>query len=224
MPQDIEFGLPFAPRISPDLDGARRRDLDWVRKMRLVVGRQGLDWYRSWDMARLAAYGFPYARGPELDLCTNAMAFSFIFDDQFDGPLDLVPHDVARHRSANATEQGSAQVSGRAPWTMEQYLQVRRGIAANALPLSLGEHAAGIALPAAAFHSPQLRITRETAVDITLMCNDVYSLEKLDCRPPHLADPNTAIPRRPEDIARLGPRLLREHPRPVNLFHPVLAE
>ncbi|MFB7449814.1 hypothetical protein [Streptomyces sp. NPDC056194] len=91
MPQDIEFDLPFALRTSPDLDGARRRNLDWVRQQKLVVGRQALDWYRSWDMPRLAAYGFPYAQGPELDLCTDAMAFFFVFDDQFDGPLGLAP-------------------------------------------------------------------------------------------------------------------------------------
>ncbi|MFE2553658.1 terpene synthase family protein [Streptomyces sp. NPDC059355] len=65
---------------------------------------------------------------------------------------------------------------------MEQYLQVRRGIAATALPLSLGERAAQIAVSPAAFHSPQLRIMREIAVDLTLMCNDVYSLEKEEAR------------------------------------------
>ncbi len=65
---------------------------------------------------------------------------------------------------------------------MEQYLQVRRGIAGTALPLSLGEHAARLTLPPAVFHSPQLRIMREVAIDITLTCNDVYSVEKEEAR------------------------------------------
>ncbi|MFB7449815.1 terpene synthase family protein [Streptomyces sp. NPDC056194] len=68
------------------------------------------------------------------------------------------------------------------PAGMEQYLQVRRGVAGTALTVSLAERAAGIAIPAAAFHSPQLRTMREIAVDIPLMYNDVYSLEKEEAR------------------------------------------
>ncbi|MGW3321422.1 terpene synthase family protein [Streptomyces virginiae] len=68
------------------------------------------------------------------------------------------------------------------PADMETYLQVRRGIAGTDLPLSLGERAAGITVPAAAFHSPQLRIMRQAAIDVTFMCNDVYSLEKEEAR------------------------------------------
>jgi hypothetical protein len=29
MPQDVEFALPFTTRISPDVDAARTRSLDW---------------------------------------------------------------------------------------------------------------------------------------------------------------------------------------------------
>ena len=68
------------------------------------------------------------------------------------------------------------------PAGMRQYLQVRRGVAATDLPISLGERAAMIDVPPAVFHSPQLRIMRQTAIDITLMCNDVYSLEKEEAR------------------------------------------
>ncbi|MFE5588180.1 hypothetical protein [Kitasatospora sp. NPDC056531] len=80
MPQDVEFELPFVLRISPDLEGARRRNLLWVQQHRLVSGDRALGWYRSWDMPRLAAYGFPHARGPELDLCADTMAFFFVFE------------------------------------------------------------------------------------------------------------------------------------------------
>lgn len=96
MPQDIEFDLPFPLRVSADMEGARRRNLDWVRRQGLVGGERSVDWYTSWDMPRLAAYGFPDATGWGLDLCTDAMAFFFVFADQLDGPLGLAPDRVAR--------------------------------------------------------------------------------------------------------------------------------
>lgn len=53
------------------------------------------------------------------------------------------------------------------------------GIAGTVLPLSPAERAAGLSLPAVVFHGPQPRIMREIAVDITLMCDDAYSLEEV---------------------------------------------
>nr|BFD89203.1 hypothetical protein KitaXyl93_05630 [Kitasatospora sp. Xyl93] len=230
MPQNIAFDLPFSLRVSPDMEAARSRNLAWVRDHGLVGGERSMDWYASWDMPRLAAYGFPDATGSGLSLCTDAMAFFFVFDDQFDGPLGLAPDRAARvcqglidivhgaaprhgdgpcasafadlwRRSTDGAPAGWAArvayeweyyfaahaheaVNRRrgTPLDMEQYLQVRRGVAATALPVSLGERAAGITVPPAAFHSPQLRIMREIAIDITLMCNDVYSLEKEEAR------------------------------------------
>lgn len=230
MPQDVEFDLPFPLRVHQDMEGARSRNLDWVRRQGLVGGERSVDWYASWDMPRLAAYGFPDATGPGLDLCTDAMAFFFIFDDQLDGPLGLAPDRVARvcqglidivhgtgprhdpdpcsaaftdlwRRSTDGAPPGwAARVAGEweyyfaahaheavnrrlgVPADMEQYLQVRRGVAGTALPISLGERAAGLTLSPALLHSPQLRIMREIVIDITLMCNDVYSLEKEEAR------------------------------------------
>ncbi|MCY1071493.1 hypothetical protein OV090_42515 [Nannocystis sp. RBIL2] len=230
MPQDVTFDLPFSLHISPELEGARRRNLAWVQQHGLVVSREAVDWYSSWDMPRLAAYGFPYAQGPDLDLVTDAMGFFFVFDDQLDGPLCRAPERMARvcqglidivhgatlsadsdpcsrafadlwQRSTNGAPAGwtsrvaheweyyfatqAHEAIGRlrgTPADMECYLQVRRGIGGTALPISLGERAAGITVPAAAFHSPHLRIMREIAVDITVMCNDVYSLEKEEAR------------------------------------------
>ncbi|MFE2273320.1 terpene cyclase [Streptomyces lavendulae] len=230
MPQDIEFHLPFAISVSPDLEGARQRNLDWVRRMGLVGEGRSLEWFASWDMPLLAAYGFPDATGPALDLCADAMAFFFVFDDQFDGPLGQDParaaavsrqlidivHGTAPAPGADACSVAFADLWARCtdgahpgwvartayeweyyfatqaheaigrlrgtPADMETYLQVRRGIAGTDLPLSLGERAAGITIPAAAFHSPQLRIMRQAAIDVTFMCNDVYSLEKEEAR------------------------------------------
>lgn len=226
MPQDVEFDLPFPIALSSDLEGVRRRNLAWVQRLGLVSEGRSLDWYASWDMPRLAAYGFPYAQGAELDLCADTMAFFFIFDDQFDGPLGRDPARTARvcqqlidilHGATPPPRRDACSVAFADVWArstegagpgwaartaheweyyfatqaheavnrlrgtpsdMESYLQVRRGIAGTDLPLSLGERAADIVVPAAAFHSPQLRIMRQAAIDVTLMCNDVYSLEK----------------------------------------------
>ncbi|MFJ3233801.1 terpene cyclase [Streptomyces sp. NPDC086787] len=230
MPQDIDFDLPAPAGISPDLDAARRRNLDWVNRLGLVDEGRSLNWYTSWDMPRLAALGFPCARGPALDLCADAMALFFVFDDQFDGFLGRDParaaavcqkmidivHGALPGPGANPCSLAFADIWARStdgahpgwvmrtaheweyyfatqaheaigrlrgtPADMETYLQVRRGIAATDLPLSLGERAAGITVPAAAFHSPQLRIMRQAAIDVTFMCNDVYSLEKEEAR------------------------------------------
>ncbi|MFF3674461.1 terpene cyclase [Streptomyces sp. NPDC002120] len=230
MPQDIEFHLPFPSAPSPDQEGARQRNLAWVGRTGLVGEGRSLEWYASWDMPLLAAHGFPYAHGPALDLCTDAMAFFFVFDDQFDGPLGRDParaahvcrqlidivHGADPAAAADACAVAFADLWARCGdgahpgWTartaheweyyfatqaheaigrlrgtpadMETYLQVRRGIAGTDLPLSLGERAAGITVPAAAFHSPQLRIMRQVAIDVTFMCNDVYSLEKEEAR------------------------------------------
>ncbi|MGW2787427.1 terpene synthase family protein [Streptomyces populi] len=230
MPQDVDFDLPLPAEISPDLDVARRHNVDWVSRLGLVGGGRSLAWYTSWDMPCLAALGFPYARGPALELCADAMALFFVFDDQFDGLLGQDPArtaavcqkmiDIAHGarpgpgadpcalafadvwaRSTDGAHPGwvtrsrheweyyfasqAHEAIGRlrgTPGDMETYLQVRRGIAGTDLPLSLGERAAGITVPTAAFHSPELRIMRQAAIDVTFMCNDVYSLEKEEAR------------------------------------------
>ncbi|MGW5768864.1 terpene synthase family protein [Streptomyces longwoodensis] len=229
MPQDMTFGLPAA-HIGPGLDAARRHHLDWVRRTGLAADDRSLAWYVSWDMPRLAALGFPHARGPALDLLADAMGFFFVFDDQFDGPLGRDPaaadrvcrtlidiahgappppgvdpctaafadirarstdgaHPAWTARTAHEWEYYFAaqahEARGRlrgTPPDLATYLEVRRGVAATDLPLSLGERAAGLAVPASAFHSPELRLMRRAAIDVTLMCNDVYSLEKEEAR------------------------------------------
>ncbi|MGW6691654.1 hypothetical protein [Streptomyces sp. NPDC054961] len=60
MPQDIHFELAFPLAVSPDLDGARLRNLRWVQGQ-LITSRESLHWYASLHMPSLAAYGFPYA-------------------------------------------------------------------------------------------------------------------------------------------------------------------
>lgn len=230
MPQDVAFDLPFPLRVSLDLERARQQNFQWVQRLGLVSGRDSLTWFSMWDMPKLAALGFPYATGDGLDLCADAMAFFFVFDDQFDGPLGRHPDRVATVCQGfidivhGARPRGSADPLLRAfadvwhrcqkdapprwraraaceweyyfaahaheainrnrgtPTGMQEYLELRRGIAATDLPISLGERAAMIDVPPAVFHSPQLRIMRQIAIDITFMCNDVYSLEKEEAR------------------------------------------
>ncbi|WP_349411204.1 hypothetical protein [Streptomyces sp. MH191] len=42
-------------------------------------------------MPRLAALGFPHARGPALDLLADAMGFFFVFDDHSTAPSAATP-------------------------------------------------------------------------------------------------------------------------------------
>ncbi|MGI5447359.1 terpene synthase family protein [Streptomyces sp. CA-243310] len=185
----------------------------------LVGYGRSLEWYASWDMPLPAAHGMPYARGPALDLCTDAMAFFFVFDDQFDGPLGRDPARVVavcrklidivhgapagpgadacsrafsdiRTRSLHGSHPGWAartaheweyyfatqahEAIGRTrgtPGDLETYLQVRRGIAGTAVPLSLGEHATG--LNVAAVREEVARRTRrfvELAAQVPDVC------------------------------------------------------
>ncbi|MFD6186909.1 hypothetical protein [Streptomyces goshikiensis] len=59
--------------------------------MGLVGEGRSLEWYASWDMPLLAACGFPYATEPALDLCADAMAFFFVFDDSSTAPSARTP-------------------------------------------------------------------------------------------------------------------------------------
>ncbi len=227
VPQDVVFDLPFPLRSSRHLEHASARNLSWVREHRLVEGPEAMAWYASWDMAGLAALGYPHARdADELTLCADVMAFFFLFDDQFDGPLGRRPDEVARTcqtfidavhhprssrtgshclrafrhiwdrsrdgatagwtaRAAHEWEYYFATYAHEAinrcrgvPTDLEKFLEVRRGMSGTGLPVSLGERSARLDVPPAVFHSPQMRIMRTITVDVTLMCNDVYSLEK----------------------------------------------
>ncbi|MGA4542507.1 terpene synthase family protein [Uniformispora flossi] len=88
MPQDVHFSIPFPSRISPDLDRARVRNLDWTWNHGLVRGEAGLREYASWDLAQAAARTYPYATGDDLDMLINWFGFAFLFDDQFDASGD----------------------------------------------------------------------------------------------------------------------------------------
>lgn len=96
MPQNVHFRFPVAFRLSPDLERARTRNLEWVRSHRLATTDEAVARYDSWDMTKLAAYMYPYATGADLDLAADLMGFRFPFDDQFEGPLGNDPARAAR--------------------------------------------------------------------------------------------------------------------------------
>lgn len=88
MPQSVHFTIPFASRVSPDLDRARVRNLDWTWEHGLVRSEAGLREYASWDLAQAAARTYPHATGDDLDMLVNWFGFAFLFDDQFDASGD----------------------------------------------------------------------------------------------------------------------------------------
>ncbi|WP_280405650.1 terpene synthase family protein [Nocardia brasiliensis] len=228
MPQDILFNIPFELSVSSDMEAARKHNAEWIKEYSLVTTPESRSWYDEWDMPKLAAYIYPYAQGEDLDLGCDTMAFFFIFDDQFDGPLGRHPshvgavcsnlieavHDAvpARSKAGNPCERAFADLWRRSqhdsdhgwrarashwweyyfasyahealnrckgtPVPMERFLQVRRGMAATDLSISIGERVSRVAVSPVAFHSPQLRIMRQIAADIPFMCNDVFSVEK----------------------------------------------
>ncbi|MGP3634322.1 terpene synthase family protein [Streptomyces sp. 24-1644] len=120
--------------------------------------------------------------GPGADACSQAFAdiWARSTDGAHPGWIARCAHEWEYYFATQAHE-AIGRLRG-TPADMETYLQVRRGIAGTDLPLSLGERAAGIHIPAAALHSPQLGIMRQAAIDVTFMCNDVYSLEKEEAR------------------------------------------
>jgi hypothetical protein len=91
MPQDVELVIPFPSRISWDINRARARNVDWLLSCGLLRSSSAVSRYLSWQLAELGARAYPHATGDDLDLVVDHMAWFFLFDDQFDGPLGLQP-------------------------------------------------------------------------------------------------------------------------------------
>lgn len=109
--QDIELDIPFAPRISPDLEAARARNLEWLTSADLLTSAENQARYLDWQLADLAARFYPDAVGDDLVLGVQGQSFFFFFDDLFDGRLGADPvgtyaicHEMAAlaHRSPDS--------------------------------------------------------------------------------------------------------------------------
>lgn len=82
-----QLKIPFAYRISPDVERARRHGLDWAQKTRMVTSERAVVYWESLLLPEHAGLYWPYAIGRDIDLAVDCMTFYFFFDDQFDAEL-----------------------------------------------------------------------------------------------------------------------------------------
>lgn len=83
--------MPFAVRLSPHLDAARRHVMEWVPRMGMLEGLPGAPGPALWDERQLASFDFPLcgagihpdASGPELDLTSQWLTWGTYGDDYF---------------------------------------------------------------------------------------------------------------------------------------------
>ncbi|MFE4923607.1 germacradienol/geosmin synthase [Streptomyces sp. NPDC056661] len=86
-----EFDLPFGTTLSPHLDGARVRIVDWARRMGILEAQPGVPGSHIWDEERLVAIDLPLcaaglqpdATAEELDLSSGWLTWGTYGDDWF---------------------------------------------------------------------------------------------------------------------------------------------
>ena len=104
-----DFYMPYSSRVSPHLDGARRRSMDWAGRMGFLDSLPGLPGLGIWDAYRLAAFDFavcaasihPDASSDELDLATGWLTWGTYADDYF-GTIYGRTQDMAGAKIFNA--------------------------------------------------------------------------------------------------------------------------
>ncbi|MFD4231464.1 germacradienol/geosmin synthase [Streptomyces sp. NPDC058545] len=104
-----EFDLPFGTTLSPHLDGARVRIVDWARRMGILEAQPGVPGSHIWDEDRLVAIDLPLcaaglhpdATADELDLSSGWLTWGTYGDDWFP-VVHGRPRDLAGARLANA--------------------------------------------------------------------------------------------------------------------------
>ncbi|MFF0288643.1 germacradienol/geosmin synthase [Streptomyces sp. NPDC005262] len=104
-----EFDLPFGTTLSPHLDGARVRIVDWARRMGILEAQPGVPGSHIWDEERLVAIDlplcaaglYPDATADELDLSSGWLAWGTYGDDWFP-VVHGRARDLAGARLANA--------------------------------------------------------------------------------------------------------------------------
>ncbi|MEU0835309.1 germacradienol/geosmin synthase [Streptomyces sp. NPDC005969] len=86
-----DFDLPFGTTLSPHLDGARVRIVDWSRRMGILEAQPGVPGSHIWDEERLVAIDLPLcaaglhpdATPDELDLSSQWLTWGTYGDDWF---------------------------------------------------------------------------------------------------------------------------------------------
>ena len=102
MSGELGIEIPFGVAINPDLDRARAQHSEWIEKAGLIPDTEARKVYKATDFPRLVAYTYPSASGPQLDLITNLMGWSFILDNSLDKPgiLQASPENTAHALSS----------------------------------------------------------------------------------------------------------------------------
>ncbi|MFJ3276376.1 germacradienol/geosmin synthase [Streptomyces sp. NBC_01707] len=103
------FDLPFGTTLSPHLNGARVRLVDWARRMGILEAQPGVPGSHIWDEERLVAIDLPLcaaglhpdATADELDLDSGWLAWGTYGDDWFP-VVHGRARDLAGARLANA--------------------------------------------------------------------------------------------------------------------------
>lgn len=85
------FEVPFPCIVNPQAREARRCHLAWTRRRSLISYPGSEKRYLFSEVAEVAAYSHPNARGEDLDLAYDLMGWFFLFDDQFDVPSGQQP-------------------------------------------------------------------------------------------------------------------------------------
>lgn len=86
-----DFELPFGTTLSPHLEGARVRIVDWSRRMGILEAQPGVPGSHIWDEERLVAFDLPLcaaglhpdATAEELDLSSQWLTWGTYGDDWF---------------------------------------------------------------------------------------------------------------------------------------------
>ncbi|MFJ8017345.1 hypothetical protein [Streptomyces sp. NPDC096339] len=84
MPLTPPFDFPH--RVNDDLASARERAVAWGRRLGLEADARTWRRFHGADCAKMIAYAYPDATGPDLELAVDMMCFFFVVDELFDGP------------------------------------------------------------------------------------------------------------------------------------------
>lgn len=117
-----DFDLPFGTTLSPHLDGARERMVDWANRVGILEAQPGVPGSHIWDEERLRAIDLPLcaaglhpdATPDELDLSSQWLAWGTYGDDWFP-VVHGRTRDLAGARLANERLSLFMPLDGAAP-------------------------------------------------------------------------------------------------------------
>lgn len=126
MPQDVDFFMPFPPRVAPRLEARLDRHLAWAREHGLIRSETAADHYLATGHVDAGAWFCPAPKDDaELDLHLDTIGWIFVHDDVWDIPSgqpnntgELIVHhlmallaDTARHADPVAHLAGESDQS-----------------------------------------------------------------------------------------------------------------